>query len=221
MAKTGAPALGARTSAAPGRLVEALILGALIGGYTNLSVTRGIDAVIVGTALMLPPFFAVARDRFIGRKGPALACVVAFAAAVGTVLTLAAVLLSSGVGLRAIDKGVYVTGAMVLVPLTVAFTVGSVGDQVRPAAGLAVGCGALAWLGAGIHNLILPFVAGMVAQTDVTGNFGHLVFAIELAVFGLGFAWAVVAGVIGAAARTWIVRTFSAPAAVRALPYAR
>ena len=226
MANTGAPAhaartSAARTSAAPGRLFEALILGALIGGYTNLSVTRGIDALLVGLALMFPPFFGVARDQFSGRKGAALAGVVGFALLVGVALTFVAFLLSAGAGPRALDKGVYVTGAMLLVPVTAAFTVGSVGDHVGATARLAAGCGMLAWLGAGIHDLVLPFVAGQVTRSDVTGNFGRIVFAIQLVVFVLGFAWAVIGGMLGAAARTWLVRTFASPAAVRAVPYAR
>jgi hypothetical protein len=105
-----------------------------------------------------------------------------------------------------LDTTFVVGMAIVLCPLIAAFTVGTRGARLGGTVGLALGCGALAWVGVGLHNLLVPLLLGQYSSTGPSSDFGDLVFAVLLVFYAIGFALALLLGLLGAALRLWLAR---------------
>jgi hypothetical protein len=208
-----------RASASRWPLVVALLMGGAVGPYTYLSSPQPLDVVLTIAALALPMLFSVALDPAIASRPAALA-------KVGVpILIIAAVLLANAMN-PAIWQSYASTAvlfsllpAMVLAPLCAGFVSGAGVDPAAPFAhaarkSLAWRCGALAWLGVGIHNLVIPYVipliglvAFLVTRTPATpvhgGLFGVFILAslvITLFIlFVIGFGLAIPTGLGGEA----------------------
>jgi len=204
------------TSASRWPLVVALLMGGAVGPYMYLSSPRPLDVALTIAALALPMLFSVALDAAIPHRPAALA-------KVGVpILIIAAVLLAN-----AMNPAIWQSyassavlfslfAAMVLAPLCAGFVSGA---GATPAAyadrkSLAWRCGALAWLGVGIHNLVIPYVIpliGLVAflvtrtpGTPVHGGFFGMYILASLVItlfilFVTGFGLAIPIGLGGEA----------------------
>ena len=188
----------------PTRLALALVIGAAAGPWFNLTHPTALDALLNALAIAAPPLLAVlmmkARPRgALFRVGLAVALLV-------VILPLGDILLNSVQGRPQLDTLFVVGMAVILCPLVAAFAVGTRGARLGGTVGLALGCGALAWVGMGLHNLLVPLLLGAYSRTGPSGDFGDLVFATLLIFYLVGFALALLLGVLGAALRLRLAR---------------
>jgi hypothetical protein len=147
-------------------LVVALLMGAAVGPYTDFSSPQALDAALTIAALALPMLLSVALDHAIPSRPAALAKVGA------PILIIAALLLANAMNPAIWQSYASSAGwfsllpAMVLAPLCAGFFSGAGTNPLAPAApfayaarkSLAWRCGALAWLGVGIHDLVILYV---------------------------------------------------------------
>ena len=188
----------------PTRLALALLIGAVAGPWFNLTHPTTLDALLNALVIALPPLLAVLMMK--ARPSGALLRVGLAVALLVIILPLGDLLLNAIQGQSAIDTLFLVGMAIVLCPLIAAFAVGTRGPRLGGTIGLALGCGALAWVGTGLHNLLVPLLLGQYARTGPSGDFGDLVFATLLILYLIGFALALALGVLGAALRLWLAR---------------
>ena len=191
----------------PIRLALALLVGLLAGVYTDSSGRAIFDNALAALVLALPPLLAAALDPTLRTRPGALARV-----AVAVTLALAALLLGDLLvnalqGRPHFDDGLIVLAAILLIPVSAAFALAGRGPRFRDNAALAAGCGLAAWLGAGIHNLLIPFLLGFYSPSRNGNDFADLVFAVLLVLYIIGFALAALAGLLGAALRSWLLRS--------------
>lgn len=188
----------------PIRLALALLIGAAAGPWFNLTHPTALDALLNALAIALPPLLAVLLAK--ARPNGALLRVGLAVALLVIILPLGDVLLNAIQGRPQLDTLFVVGMAVVLCPLVAVFAVGTRGARLGGTVGLALGCGALAWVGMGLHNLLVPLLLGAYSRTGPSGDFGDLVFATLLIFYLIGFALALLLGVLGAAIRLWLAR---------------
>ncbi len=187
------------------RLALALLIGALAGPWFNLTHPTALDVALNALVIAVPPLLAVAlmktarRDGALVRVGLAVALVV-------VVLPLGDVLLNAIQGFPKFDTTFMIGLAVVLCPLIAAFAVGTRGARLGGTVGLALGCGVLAWVGMGLHNLLVPLLLGQFSSSGPSSGFGDLVFAVLLILYALGFVLALLLGFLGALLRLWLAR---------------
>lgn len=186
------------------RLALALLIGAAAGPWFNLTHPTTLDALLNALAIALPPLLAVLLAK--ARPNGALLRVGLAVALLVIILPLGDVLLNAIQGRPQLDTLFVVGMAVVLCPLVAVFAVGTRGARRGGTVGLALGCGALAWVGMGLHNLLVPLLLGAYSRTGPSGDFGDLVFATLLIFYLIGFALALLLGVLGAAIRLWLAR---------------
>ncbi|HET9979707.1 MAG TPA: hypothetical protein VFQ32_04650 [Ktedonobacterales bacterium] len=186
------------------RLALALLIGAAAGPWFNLTHPTALDALLNALAIALPPLLAVLLAK--ARPNGALLRVGLAVALLVIILPLGDVLLNAIQGRPQLDTLFVVGMAVVLCPLVAVFAVGTRGARLGGTVGLALGCGALAWVGMGLHNLLVPLLLGAYSRTGPSGDFGDLVFATLLIFYLIGFALALLLGVLGAAIRLWLAR---------------
>src|SRR5690348_12570363 len=182
----------------PLRLALALLIGLLAGVYTDNSGRAIFDNALAAIVLALPPLLAAAIDPALRVRPGALARVAA-----AVVLALAAILLGDLLvnalqGQPKLDDGLFVLAAIALAGR---------GPHFRDNAALAAGCGLAAWLGVGIHNLLIPFLLGFYSPSRNGNDFADLVFAVLVVLYAIGFGLAALAGLLGAALRAWFLRS--------------
>lgn len=187
------------------RLALALLIGALAGPWFNLTHPTMLDAVLNALAIAIPPLLAVLLTKPAQRSGALLRVGLAVAFLV-VILPLGDVLYNTIQGHPRFDTTFLVGMAVVLSPLVAAFAVGTRGTHLGGTVGLALGCGALAWIGMGVHNLLVPLLLGQYSRSGPSSDFGDLVFATLLVLYVVGFALALALGVVGAALRLWLAR---------------
>lgn len=189
------------------RLALALLIGAVAGPWFNLTHPTGLDALLNALAIALPPLLAaaLASPASGGGRG-ALPRVGLAVALLVVILPLGDLLLNTVQGSPRFDTVFLTSMAIVLAPLVAGFTVGMRGMLLRATAGLALGCGVVAWLGVGLHNLLVPYLLGQFSPSGPSSDFGDLVFAVLLVLYVIGFAWALLLGFLGAVVRLWLAR---------------
>ncbi|HEU4784658.1 MAG TPA: hypothetical protein VFS83_15050 [Ktedonobacterales bacterium] len=168
------------------RLALALLIGALAGPWFNLTHPTALDVALNALVIAVPPLLAVAL--------------------VVVVLPLGDVLLNAIQGFPKFDTTFMIGLAVVLCPLIAAFAVGTRGARLGGTVGLALGCGVLAWVGVGLHNLLVPLLLGQFSSSGPSSGFGDLVFAVLLILYALGFILALLLGFLGALLRLWLAR---------------
>lgn len=188
----------------PTRLALALVIGAAAGPWFNLTHPTALDALLNALAIALPPLLAVLMAK--ARPNGALLRVGLAVALLVIILPLGDVLLNAIQGRPQLDTLFVVGMAVILCPLIAAFAVGTRGARLGGTVGLALGCGALAWIGVGLHNLLIPLLLGAYSRSGPSGEFGDLVFATLLIFYLVGFALALLLGAVGAALRLWLAR---------------
>jgi hypothetical protein len=187
------------------RLALALLIGALAGPWFNLTHPTTLDVALNALVIAVPPLLAVGlmktarRDGALRRVGLAVALVV-------VVLPLGDVLLNAIQGFPKFDTTFMIGLAVVLCPLIAAFAVGTRGARLSGTVGLALGCGVLAWVGVGLHNLLVPLLLGQFSSSGPSSDFGDLVFAVLLILYALGFVLVLLLGFLGALLRLWLAR---------------
>lgn len=194
-----------RRDSTPTRLALALLIGALAGPWFNLTHPTMLDAVLNALAIAIPPLLAVLLTKPAQRSGALLRVGLAVAFLV-VILPLGDVLYNTIQGHPRFDTNFLVGMAVVLSPLVAAFAVGTRGARLGGTVGLALGCGALAWIGMGVHNLLVPLLLGQYTRSGPSSDFGDLVFATLLVLYVVGFALALALGVVGATLRLWLAR---------------
>lgn len=189
------------------RLALAFVIGAAAGPWFNLTHPTALDVLLNMLVIALPPLLAVLLMKSPQRGGALLRVGLAVALLV-VLLPLGDVLLNAmqGQGFPKLDTTFVAGMAMVLCPLIAAFAVGTRGARLLGTVGLALGCGVLAWLGMGLHNLLVPLLLGQFSPSGPSSDFGDLVFAVLLIFYGIGFALALLLGFLGAATRLWLTR---------------
>jgi hypothetical protein len=187
------------------RLALALLIGAVTGPWFNLTHPSALDVALNALAIAAPPLLAVWLMKS-AQPGVALLRVGLAVALVVVILPLGDVLVNAIQSHPRLDTTFVVGMAIVLCPLIAAFTVGTRGARLGGTVGLALGCGALAWVGVGLHNLLVPLLLGQYSSTGPSSDFGDLVFAVLLVFYAIGFALALLLGLLGAALRLWLAR---------------
>lgn len=187
------------------RLALALLIGALAGPWFDLTHPTALDVALNALVIAVPPLLAVALMKT-ARRVDALARVGLAVALVVVVLPLGDVLLNAIQGFPKFDTTFMIGLAVVLSPLIAAFAMGTRGARLGGTVGLALGCGALAWVGVGLHNLLVPLLLGQFSSSGPSSDFGDLVFVVLLIFYALGFALALLLGFLGALLRLWLAR---------------
>lgn len=187
------------------RLALALLIGALAGPWFDLTHPTALDVALNALVIAVPPLLAVALMKT-ARRVDALARVGLAVALVVVVLPLGDVLLNAIQGFPKFDTTFMIGLAVVLSPLIAAFAMGTRGARRGGTVGLALGCGALAWVGVGLHNLLVPLLLGQFSSSGPSSDFGDLVFVVLLIFYALGFALALLLGFLGALLRLWLAR---------------
>jgi hypothetical protein len=187
------------------RLALALLIGALAGPWFNLTHPTALDVALNALVIAVPPLLAVALTKTAGRGG-ALPRVGLAVALVVVVLPMGDVLLNAIQGFPKFDTTFMIGLAVVLCPLIAAFAVGTRGARFGGTVGLAWGCGVLAWVGVGLHNLLVPLLLGQFSSSGPSSDFGDLVFVVLLIFYALGFVLALLLGFLGALLRLWLAR---------------
>jgi len=191
------------------RLALALLIGALAGPWFNLTHPTALDVALNALVIAVPPLLAVAlmktAEKTTGRDGALLRVGLAVALVV-VVLPLGDVLLNAIQGFPKFDTTFMIGLAVVLCPLIAAFAVGTRGASLGGTVGLALGCGALAWVGVGLHNLLVPLLLGQFSPSGPSSDFGDLVFVVLLILYALGFVLALLLSFLGALLRLWLAR---------------
>lgn len=187
------------------RLALALLIGALAGPWFNLTHPTALDVALNALVIAVPPLLAVALTKTAWRGG-ALPRVGLAVALVVVVLPMGDVLLNAIQGFPKFDTTFMIGLAVVLCPLIAAFAVGTRGARFGGTVGLALGCGVLAWVGVGLHNLLVPLLLGQFSSSGPSSDFGDLVFVVLLIFYALGFVLALLLGFLGALLRLWLAR---------------
>ena len=176
------------------RLAAALCIGGLVGFYTSVSSPGTLDVVLSAAALLLPALLHVALDKHI-RSSVA-----------GLVWSIGGALLLGGLFFLIAGPGKAPGGAVFvmcwLAPISASFTVGNQRQRVRRKWRLSVLCGMLAWLGVGIHNLLLAALIGGFLADPI----GRLVLALLIVLFLFGILASVLTGQLGAGLHAWLRR---------------
>jgi hypothetical protein len=176
------------TPSAPIGLALALLLGLLAGVYTDSSGRAIFDNALAAILLALPPLLAVSFDPALRARPGALARVAAAVALALAAILLGDLLVNALQGQPRLDDGLFVLAALLLIPVSAAF-------------------GLVAWLGVGIHNLLIPFLLGFYSPSRNGNDFADLVFAVLVVLYAIGFGLAALAGLLGAALRAWLLRS--------------
>jgi hypothetical protein len=184
-------------------LALALLIGALAGPWFNLTHPTALDVALNALVIAIPPLLAVALMKTARRSGALLRVGLAVALAV-IVLPLGDVLLNAIQGFPKFDTTFMIGLAVVLCPLIAAFAMGTRGTSLGGTVGLALGCGVLAWVGMGLHNLLVPLLLGQFSSSGPSSDFGDLVFAVLLILYAVGFVLALLLGFLGALLRLWL-----------------
>jgi hypothetical protein len=176
------------------RLAAALLIGGLVGFYTSFSSPGALDVLLSAVALLLPALLHVALDQHLRRS------VVGLAWAIGGVLALSIVFfLLAGPG-KMPAGAIFVM--LWLAPVSASFTVGSLRQRVQRKWRLSVLCGLLAWLGVGIHNLLLAVITGHFLADPI----GALLLGLAVVLFLFGFLASVFTSLLGANLYAWLRR---------------
>lgn len=194
------------TPSAPMRLALALLAGLLAGVYTDSSGRAIFDNVLAAFLLALPPLLAVSFDPALRARPGALARVTAAVAFALAAILLGDFLVNALQAQPRLDDGLFVLAVILLMPVSAAFALAGRGPRFRDNAALAAGCGLVAWLGIGIHNLLMPFLLGFFTPGRNGNDFADLVFAVLVVLYAIGFGLAALAGLLGAALRAWLLR---------------
>lgn len=192
---------------APIRLALALLLGLLAGVYTDTSGRAIFDNALAAVVLALPPLLAAALDPALRARPGALARVAAAVALALAAILLGDLLLNALQGQLKLDDGLFVLAAILLIPVSAAFSLAGRAPRFRDNAALAAGCGLAAWLGVGIHNLLIPFLLGFFTPGRNGNDFADLIFAVLVVLYVIAFGLAALAGLLGAALRAWLLRS--------------
>jgi len=89
---------------------------------------------------------------------------------------------------------------LVLAPLVAGFALsGSDNSRPGPTLGLAVGCALAAWVGVGVHHVLLPYPAGQCRALNASTEFADLACIARGLVWAAGSLLAVVTGLAGGA----------------------
>jgi hypothetical protein len=184
-------------------LALALLIGALAGPWFNLTHPTALDVALNALVIAIPPLLAVALMKTARRSGALLRVGLAVALAV-IVLPLGDVLLNAIQGFPKFDTTFMIGLAVILCSLIAAFAAGTRGTSLGGTVGLAWGCGVLAWVGMGLHNLIVPLLLGQFSSSGPSSDFGDLVFAVLLILYAVGFVLALLLGFLGALLRLWL-----------------
>ena len=180
------------------RLSGALVLGGLVGFYTSFSSPVGLDVLLAGTALLLPPLVHIVQDQARRRKFLTLL----WALAGGLALALLFVLIL-GPGATALGD---ILLMLWLAPISAGFTLGSIRTRVRRKWRLAVLCGLLAWVGVGLHNLLGATLSGLFSFHGPFKENGPVFFGLFLILWLFGLLIAVLTGLLGAGIHAWLQR---------------
>jgi hypothetical protein len=203
------------------RLGIALFMGSLVGQYGGFITASLLEVVISCIALALPLVLSVALDHTLTPKSAALIWVTA------PVLVLSSLLIA-GTAFPAVwqgysgDAAFLSLGALILLaPLAAAFAVGVHGGQLAKTGTLAVACAAVAWLGIGIHNVVIPYLfpllsiyyASVIQHATMRAGFGGgillgtiIILYISL-IYLAGFGLATIEGLLGGALRSRLARS--------------
>ena len=187
------------------RLALALLIGALAGPWFDLTHPTALDVALNALVIAVPPLLAVALMKT-ARRGEALPRVGLAVALVVVILPLGDVLFNAIQGFPKFDTTFMIGLAVVLCPLIAAFAVGTRGARLGGTVGLALGCGVLAWVGMGLHNLLVPLLLGQFSSSGPSSDFGDLVFVVLLIFYAIGFVLALLLGFLGALLRLWLAR---------------
>jgi hypothetical protein len=185
-------------------LILSLLLGGLVGGYTDitLSTAAPIDMIVSGIVLAVPPLLAVQLDPELRQRGRALVLVVIGLGLVLVVFPLLDVLFNWVQGFPGLDLTTIIAVDLLIAPLVAAFALGACGKRFGPTAGLAIGCGVLAWAGVGLHHILLPYPTGLCRSLNGATEFADLACVVRDIFWVVGIGLAVVTGLLGAALRT-------------------
>jgi len=195
------------TPSIPVRLALALLAGLLAGIFTDSSGRAIFDNALAAVVLALPPLLAASFDPALRARPGALPRVAAALALALAAILLGDLLVNTLQGQPRLDDGLFVLAAILLIPVSAAFALAGRGSRFRDNAALAAGCGLAAWLGVGIHNLLIPFLLGFFTPGRNGNDFADLIFAVLVVLYAIGFGLAALAGLLGAALRTWLLRS--------------
>jgi hypothetical protein len=195
------------TPSTPVRLALALLAGLLVGIYTDSSGRAIFDNALAAVVLALPPLLAASFDPALRARPGALPRVAGAVALVLAAILLGDFLVNALQGQPKLDDGLFVLAAILLIPVSAAFALAGRGPRFRDNAGLAAGCGLAAWLGVGIHNLLVPFLLGFYSPSRNGNDFADLVFAVLVVLYAIGFGLAALAGLLGTVLRAWLLRS--------------
>ncbi|HEV8193558.1 MAG TPA: hypothetical protein VGP82_19015 [Ktedonobacterales bacterium] len=190
------------------RLVLSLLLGLLVGSYTDitLSTATPIDAAISAAVLAVPPLLAVQLDPELRRSGKAQVLVAVGFGLVLVVFPILDVLFNAGQGFPGLDLTTIIAVDLLIAPLVAAFSLGTRGKRLGSTAGLAIGCGVLAWVGVGLHHILLPYPTGLCRSLNGATEFADLACIVRDIVWVVGVGVAVVSSLIGATLRIALTR---------------
>jgi hypothetical protein len=189
----------------PLRLALALLIGAAAGPWFNLTHPTPLDALLNALVIAVPPLLAVLLMKAPQRGGALLRVGLAVALLV-VILPLGDLAFNAIQGFPGFDTSFVVGMAVVLCPLIAAFAVGTRGVRLGGTVVMALGCGVLAWVGMGLHNLLIPLLLGQYSPSGPSSDFGDLVFVVLLILYVLGFGLALLLGILGALSRLWLAR---------------
>ncbi|WIG59950.1 MAG: hypothetical protein OJF49_002698 [Ktedonobacterales bacterium] len=188
------------------RLALSLALGALVGVYIGMPL---VDSAISLAVFILPPVLSVALDGAIVRKRAAVLWVVGVLVGGCVLLSVGDLLLNVLQGYQKFDSDLFIYTAILAIPGSAVFALGSRGTRFGGTIGLGLGCGALAWLGVGLHNLLIPYLLGYYSDRGPAGGMGSLVFVVLVMLYVLlGFGLALLLAALGVALRVWVAREF-------------
>jgi hypothetical protein len=197
-------------------------MGCLVGGYwygAPAQTYPGLVAVVVSAlALGVPVLIGVGVDSRITRRGITFVCVAAITLLLGGLLVAGAAYPAVWQGYSNDASFISVLGEMLLAPIAAAFALGARPNPDRDWVAQAMVYGALAWLGVGLQNVILPYIiplASLVVYFIVHhtlppshGGWGYgYVFVIIIAVIPLiaiyfvMFGFAISGGLLGGVLR--------------------
>jgi hypothetical protein len=143
----------------------ALLMGCLVGGYwygAPAQTYPGLVAVVVSAlALALPVLISVGIDSRITRRGITFVSVAAITLLLGSLLVAGAAFPAVWQGYSNDASYISVLGEMLLAPIAAAFAFATLGARQDPDGNWvaqAIVYSALAWLGVGLQNVILPYI---------------------------------------------------------------
>jgi hypothetical protein len=201
-----------RASASRWPLVVALLMGGAVGPYSSFASVTQLDVALSVAALVLPVLFSVVLDAAIPGRSAALAKTGVSVLVLGGLLLANALYPAIWRGYAGTATAVSLFAAMLLSPLSAGFVSGAGADPAAPFAhaarkSLAWRCGALAWLGVGIHDFFFPYVLPFIGLASNGSSGGGYVPVVALgallvllsAAYVTGFGLAVATGLGGEA----------------------